>query len=286
MHFLVEGVDRAFTHQHVRQRTAVYGQESMRFAVMGDLMDATTLPPELQGTKRSTPAEVRKLQPKDQFEENRETWDDTVRFINDAYHKLVQNGLPAEEARGLLPHATATRIHYATDMRNLSDHAGNRLCTQAQFHWRRVFVEIMLAIQNYTPDFSWVNDVVPPDRWDEEVAVHRWEAKFRWQFRALADSGLFRPVCYQLNYCPMQASFDRTCKFRDHVITRSDHGNKSEFWHLPFSYLEEVPVIPVYSEWGAADRGSEEVHARKVEVPSIQYSDWVADSWAARKEAR
>ena len=43
MHFLFEGVDRAFTHQHVRQRTANFGQESLRFSVVGPLIDATTL---------------------------------------------------------------------------------------------------------------------------------------------------------------------------------------------------------------------------------------------------
>jgi thymidylate synthase ThyX len=32
-HFMVEGVTRAHTHQEVRQRTAVFAQESMRFAV-------------------------------------------------------------------------------------------------------------------------------------------------------------------------------------------------------------------------------------------------------------
>jgi thymidylate synthase ThyX len=32
-HLMVEGVTRAHTHQEVRQRTAVFAQESMRFAV-------------------------------------------------------------------------------------------------------------------------------------------------------------------------------------------------------------------------------------------------------------
>src|SRR4051794_363901 len=33
LHFFIEGVTRSFTHQMVRQRTAVYAQESLRFAV-------------------------------------------------------------------------------------------------------------------------------------------------------------------------------------------------------------------------------------------------------------
>src|SRR5215475_14060807 len=38
LHFMVEGVTRAFTHQMVRQRTAVYAQESMRFAVKEEVV--------------------------------------------------------------------------------------------------------------------------------------------------------------------------------------------------------------------------------------------------------
>ncbi len=51
-HFLIEGVTRAFTHQMVRQRTAVYAQESLRFAVVGgeDTPLPVGLPPSLSGT--------------------------------------------------------------------------------------------------------------------------------------------------------------------------------------------------------------------------------------------
>lgn len=198
LHFLFEGVDRAFTHQHVRQRTAVYAQESMRFAVLGELLDATTLPPSLAGTVRMDP-DLEYLPPTSEAQRWRDMWDETIRIIDTTYHRLVNAGMPSEEARGLLPHATATRIHYITDLRNLSDHAGNRLCTQAQFHWRLVFGGVVKAIEEYPLQDS--NAVNPED----------------WQFGAIAKSGLFRPVCYQLGHCPFQASFDRACTIRDRV---------------------------------------------------------------------
>lgn len=195
LHFLFEGVDRAFTHQHVRQRTAVYAQESMRFAVLGDLLDATTLPPSLAGTKRNGVEEIegRMYPATTEAQRQRDLWDDTIRAVDSAYHRLVESGMPSEEARGLLPHCTATRIHYVTDLRNLSDHAGNRLCTQAQFHWRLVFAGVLQAIRSMASG--------PDD----------------WQWGAIADSGLFRPVCYQLGHCPFQASFDRACSIRERV---------------------------------------------------------------------
>src|SRR5262249_824845 len=39
-HFMIENVPRSFTHQIVRQRTAVYAQESMRFAVKNNLSES------------------------------------------------------------------------------------------------------------------------------------------------------------------------------------------------------------------------------------------------------
>jgi hypothetical protein len=52
-----------------------------------------------------------------------------------------------------------------------------------------------------------------------------------WQFEALADSGLFRPVCYQLGKCPFKATFDRSCTIRERVDAFASEGISSEVWH-------------------------------------------------------
>lgn len=251
MHFLIEGVDRAFTHQLVRQRTAVYAQESMRFAVLGDLIDATTIPPHLQGTERSWTFEE-----DGEFDSERQrmrnVWDDCIREIDAAYHRLVDAGMPAEEARGLLPHCTATRLHYITDVRNLKDHAGNRLCTQAQFHWRMVFTQIVNEIANYGNGQA-----------DE------------WQFKALAQSALFRPVCYQIGHCPFEASFDRACAIRERVQAFSSRGVPSDKWHerytetTRFSHGDPLP-------WADAEERGVSV------IPPINPAEWLLDPSAAR----
>lgn len=199
-HFMIEGVDRAFTHQMVRQRTAVYAQESQRFAVIEDLPHAVTLPPSLFGTEEGGDANSSK-----QAERWRYTWDSIMDYIAKGYGTLVSDGMPQEDARGLLPHATATRLNFVTDMRNLVDHAGNRLCTQAQFHWRSVFSQMIESIRGYSQH----------GRADDE-----------WQFDALADSALWRPVCYRLGHCPFKASFDRFCSIRDRVELLGSHGIK------------------------------------------------------------
>lgn len=250
MHFVIEGVDRAFTHQMVRQRTANYGQESLRFSVVGDLIDATTLPPDLHGTERAfvapdysmmgTPDSLsfdgvmghQSFTWMDQANRNRTVWDWCIHQIDQAYHYLVEHGVAAEEARGLLPHATATRLHYQTDLRGLAKVMGERLCTQAQFHWRIVAALIRNAVRSYTPDFSWLFEHSTADK---SFARDAWEHSNRWQFEMIADSGIFRPVCYQTGHCMFQASADRGCTIRERVEVRARNGSlDSNQWHKPF----------------------------------------------------
>jgi flavin-dependent thymidylate synthase len=193
-HFLVEGVTRSFTHQMVRQRTAVFAQESLRFAVKNEIDQSVVLPPSLRSLKDDDPRS--------------NVWQIAVNAIDDAYHALVESGIPAEDARGLLPHNIATRLHYGTNLRNLLEHGGNRLCTQAQFEWRLEFTALVNAIRNYRgPGY------------DEE----NW-----WQYEAIAN--LFRPICYLTGKCEFKASFDRACSIRDRVDLNERNGRKSEEW--------------------------------------------------------
>lgn len=170
-------------------------QESLRFAVKENLDEETPVPPSLRGLPDDDP-KVR-------------VWRRTVNHIQDGYEALIGAGIPAEDARGLLPHSTLTRLHYACDLRALQEHGGNRLCTQAQHEWKAVWIQIVEAIRKYGAG-----------------------SPSSWQFELLAD--MFRPVCYLTGKCEFMASFDRPCAIRDRVQANHSAGRDSSLWSEPF----------------------------------------------------
>ena len=203
----------------------------------------------------------------------RQVWDKAIEEISERYNFLVANGIPAEDARGLMPHAVTTRLNMIIDLRNLAEHAGNRLCTQAQFEWRIVFLGIVEAIRNYTPDFSWAT--FPREMEDE------WVDKYQWQFEMIADSALFRPVCYQLGRCPFKASFDRACSIRERVDYYAKRGVPSSEWGNGY---EEWPNIGDPLPWGRQefDKEGNPMSVKDV-IPPIDPREWLADPAAARR---
>jgi flavin-dependent thymidylate synthase len=185
LHFLVEGVTRALTHQMVRQRTAVYAQESLRFAVKDDLAEACQMPPSIA------------MLPK--RDERRLTWQRAMADAQLWYHTLIENGIPAEDARSVLPHAVTTRLHYATDLRNLRREVAKRTCTQAQFEWRHLVTSMREALGEYE---GTEGDL--PDLCDN------------WQWRWIARD-LVKPPCFAAGHCTFNASFDRPCSIKPKV---------------------------------------------------------------------
>jgi len=218
LHFFIEGVDRSFTHQAVRQRTAVYAQESLRFAVKdGSLKEETSRPPSLDDPSRSQ--SIRN--------DLEDSWNSALEEIEKQYKFLIANGMPAEDARGLLPGSVLTRLNYCTDLRNLASEAGKRLCIQAQFHWRQVFLGMREAVRHAGDYLGMESDV-------------------SWQFHLIADSDIFSPVCYQIGKCGFKAEFDRGCTIRERVDIFESHGIQSAEW----SNVDRHPSISIArSEW-------------------------------------
>lgn len=242
-HFIISGVTRGFTHQMVRQRTATYAQESTRFAVKEDV--PVGLPPSLNGTipwvewLNKCGADLYPLGPRPDADEAmwrqdvlsyaqmsasqeqlwRRDWDEAVEDIGETYNTLVNAGMPAEDARGLLPTNLLTRINYNTSLRGLKEHAGLRLCTQAQYEWRLVWVEMLSAIREYGGTQLYTTSDA-----DGEQMIESSE----WQFDAIAN--IFKPICYARGKCMFMADLDRHCSIRDRVNRHTELGTPSAKW--------------------------------------------------------
>ena len=130
--FQVENVPRAFTHQLVRHRTCTFSQESLRFA----LRDDATFGYDIGPSVRSAEPGVRIL-----YEE----------FMGEAvktYQELISAGVASQDARGILPINTMTKIGFQIDFRTLLGIAEVRECYQSQDHWKPIMRQIKSELCN------------------------------------------------------------------------------------------------------------------------------------------
>lgn len=267
--FRITGVTRGFTHQMVRQRTAAYSQESTRFAVKEGV--PVGLPPSLKDSEQRKVRAARLAEKYPFWEDHdvweltqdpsreqdrwRDKWDEAVDKITEVYNYLVNDGMPAEDARGLLPTNLLTQINFHSSLRGLVDHAGLRLCTQAQYEWREVWAQIVIAIREYGKRQSYlthVNGIATGHLFqfrENRLGIQSSE----WQFDAIAE--IFKPICYQKGACQFNASFDRKCSIKSRVDAFAANGVPSTEW-----------------EQGRTDLG----------IPAIRPDEYMADPAAAR----
>lgn len=287
-HFLIEGVTRSFTHQLVRQRVgASYSQESLRFAVKEDAADGVALPPSLAGTKslHEQVEDYRKQFPgtgimsatedvsvqASEKDRMRWRWDDHVKDMADTYDAMIDSGMPAEDARGLLPHSITTRIHYKTTLRGLLEHAGNRLCTQAQFEWKTVIAMMIKAIRNYNP-----YDRLP--MYDNYYNKSDNEENMKWQYDEIAN--MFRPICFTTGKCEFTASFDRPCKIKNRVDANHELNRPSSEWDEEYDFVPPDTIVSGFRPQSVVRDESN----RPVFIGAIRPEEWLADPYAAREK--
>lgn len=249
-HFLVEGAGRDFTHQAVRDSYSFIAQESLRFAVKEDWAAEVPLPPSLVGLPDDHP-HVR-------------LWRKALNGAEDAYAALVNAGMPAEDARKLLPHAVTTRYHWTPSLKTLLTEAGKRTCTQAQFEWRQFFGQVAKALREHVGEDYWASEpqLVPG-------YVNR---PSRWQYELIAEA--LRPNCFQTGSCGFMAKFDRGCTIRDRVEANARIQRPSSEWHLP----HEVTRCGADSDCP----GGCEMEETKTLIKPIQPWEWAGDPTAAR----
>ena len=133
--FRISGVSRVLTHQLVRHRMASYAQRSQRYCVE-------------DGFEFVTPTSVSKNA------EANELYEKTVETIKRAYSDLLEMGVPAEDARMLLPNACCTEICVKMNLRELIHFCNERLCACAQWEIRAMAREMVRAVVEVAPELK------------------------------------------------------------------------------------------------------------------------------------
>ena len=130
--FEISGISRACSHQLVRHRLANYSQESQRYVDLSD--PELVVPPAIA-------ADVEAMA----------IWNRLTEQMVEAYRGLRELGIHKEDARFLLPNATATRLVVTMNFRELRHFFRVRLQPEAQWEIRQVATKMLGIMQRETP---------------------------------------------------------------------------------------------------------------------------------------
>jgi thymidylate synthase (FAD) len=131
--FAIDGVSRALTHQLVRHRLASFNQQSQRYVKFKDGIEVV---------KPQTVADNPEMS---------ELFDQAVDTVADAYKKMLDAGIPAEDARYLLPNATQSKIVVTMNARELYHFFSLRCCNRAQWEIRELAWKMLDLVKPLAP---------------------------------------------------------------------------------------------------------------------------------------
>lgn len=139
--FAISNVSRACTHQFVRHRHVSFSQKSQRYVKEKGQFDYLTPP-----TISRNP-------------EILEKYNDFMQQISKLYIEFTEAGIPAEDARFILPNAAASSIVASMNLRELIHLANIRLCTRAQDEIR---IMTKMMVDEITKEEPWLKRYLVP----------------------------------------------------------------------------------------------------------------------------
>lgn len=163
--FAISNVSRACSHQLVRHRHMSFSQKSQRYVKEKGQFDYI-IPPTIA-----------------RDDELKAKFESFMNEISDKYQEFVEAGIPAEDARFVLPNATATSMVASLNLREMIHLANLRLCTRAQY-------EIRCMVK------SMCDELIKSEAWLKDYLV---------------------PKCERLGYCDEDKSCGRV-KRKDELI--------------------------------------------------------------------
>jgi thymidylate synthase (FAD) len=131
--FGIEGISRACSHQLVRHRLASYSQQSQRYVSQKERFDAV-MPPSVASQPHL-----------------RARFDSLLDEIHQVYGQLLEAGIPAEDARFVLPNAAATKLVVTMNARELNHFFNLRCCRRAQWEIREMAREMLRLARRKAP---------------------------------------------------------------------------------------------------------------------------------------
>ncbi len=135
--FGISGVSRAFSHQFVRHRVGIsFEQQSQRYVTYKDGEFPYTVPE----TVRKAGMEPKMAELFDR--------------VSELYEEMVAAGVPAEDARFLLPNATNTNFKITVNFQSLLHICDLRLCTRAQWEFRKVAALMRAEVMRAVPELG------------------------------------------------------------------------------------------------------------------------------------
>ena len=133
--FGVTGLSRAATHQLVRHRHLQFDQQSQRYLAFKN-------------------AEFPFVKPKKiaSLPEVSERFDRLMADVGKAYQALLDAGIPGEDARFVLPNATASQLVVSGNARAWYEFLTLRTCNMAQWEIREMSFQVLRILKREDPD--------------------------------------------------------------------------------------------------------------------------------------
>ena len=139
--FAINNISRACSHQLVRHRHMSFSQKSQRYVKEKGQFDYLT------------PETIEKN------EELNKKFDEFMSKVSEFYLELTEAGIPAEDARAVLPNAASTSMVASLNLREMIHLANLRLCTRAQ---KEIRILVKRMCDELIKEEPWLKDYLVP----------------------------------------------------------------------------------------------------------------------------
>ena len=158
--FGISGVSRAFSHQFVRHHVGIsFEQQSQRYVAFKKGEFPYTVP---ETVKRAGMAEK---------------MEEAFDRLGELYQEMIDAGIPAEDARFLVPNAANTNFKVTVNFLELLHICDLRLCTRAQWEFRQVASQMRAEIHRTFPELAqYIQPKCGDKRWGYcDESLEDWE---------------------------------------------------------------------------------------------------------------